>query len=391
MGSRAAYYDRPMAPDDPEPEVKLPQSWGATKESGPKKWSAGARGDDPSVRVTHLPLADGIGTGKAFFFLFGFKKARPIDQEMLARELDKIGDDIELLRGAGYTVVVDPQATHDDFLAAVSGAGEGAAGLVPAGFYWSAHGHEDGSLECCDGALIRPADVDPAKVSPGLRLAIFGACYVGSRSRTWRKALGGKALVVGWGRPVTIDRAVDFLEADDATTTDLDDLLRRWMLTDTPVPVEEESALPPAASSLGRVGDLAARLPKLADMLGGAWHPHETHLHVEVPLGEGRSHLVEVFLIDGTEPFSEGELLFGAEADVGELSALVTVERLLGGVGRAGLGRIALVKGDTDMPRIVTQSFVPLARATDQDLAAHVYQVAARADALEDAIFGIDQ
>jgi hypothetical protein len=310
---------------------------------------------------------------------------------MLARELEKIGDDVELLRGAGYTVVVDPQGTRDDFLAAVSGTGEGAAGLVPAGFYWSAHGHEDGSLECCDGALIKPTDVDPAKVAAGLRLAIFGACYVGSRSRTWRKALGGKALVVGWGRPVTIGRAVDFLEPDDASTTDLDDLLRRWMLTDTPVPADEESALPPPASKGGRVGDLAARIPKVAEMLGASWHPHETYLHVEVPLGEGRSHLVECFLVDAADPYSEGELLFGAEADVGELSALITPEKLLGGVARPGHGRIALVKGDTDMPRIVTQSFVALSRATDQDLAAHLYQVALKADVLEHDVFGIDE
>jgi hypothetical protein len=386
-----------MVPDDSgddaapvEKQVKMPQAWGATKDSGPKRWSDGARSDDPSVRVIHPPLADGVGTGKAFFFLFGFKKARQIDQEMLARELDKITDDVELLRGAGYTVVVDPQGTRDDFLAAVTGAGEGTAGLVPAGFYWSAHGHQDGAIECCDGAVIRPADVDPAKVSPGLRLAVFGACYVGSRSRTWRKALGGKALVVGWGRPVTIGRAVDFLEPDDATTTDLDDLLRRWMLTDTPVPLDEEATLPAPARTVGRIGDLAARIQKIADMVGGSWHTHDTYLHVEVPLGEERSHLVEVFVVDGTEPFSEGELLFGAEADVGEMTALVTPEKLLGGMARPGLGRIALVKGETDMPRIVTQSFVPLARASDQDLAAHVYQVAARADRLEDELFGID-
>ena len=81
-----------MAEDDQKREVKMPAAWGASKE-GPKKWSTGARGDDPTVRVTHAPLADGIGTGKAFFFVFGFKRAAPRDQEMLKDELAQIDDD----------------------------------------------------------------------------------------------------------------------------------------------------------------------------------------------------------------------------------------------------------------------------------------------------------
>lgn len=51
---------------------------------------------------------------------------------------------------------------------------------------------------------------------------------------------------------------------------------------------------------------------------------------------------------------------------------------------------VALVKSETDMPRIVTQAFLPLARATDQDIAAQIYQAASKADALEHAIFGGD-
>jgi hypothetical protein len=40
---------------------------------------------------------------------------------MLKRELEQIDDDIETLRNAGYTVVVDPQATREDFIGTVSG------------------------------------------------------------------------------------------------------------------------------------------------------------------------------------------------------------------------------------------------------------------------------
>ena len=49
-------------------------SWGA-RPSGIKHWSPDARSDDPAVRVVHRPTAGGIGTGRAFFFLFGFKRA----------------------------------------------------------------------------------------------------------------------------------------------------------------------------------------------------------------------------------------------------------------------------------------------------------------------------
>lgn len=374
-------------------EVKVPAAWGDTsKKAAPKRWTAAGRGDDPSVRQVHAPLAEGIGTGKAFFFLFGFKRAAKIDQGMLVRELAEIDDDIEVLRNAGYVVVVDPQGTREDFLATVTGEGQGAEGLIPAGFYWSAHGHEDGGIECCDGGMVYPSDVDPTKVSPGLRLAIFGACYVGARSVTWKNALGGRALVVGWGRPVTIDRAVDFLQPDDETNTDLDDLIRRWLLTDEPLPaaVPEHAGLPESATSLGRIGELNGRIQPIAEMLGARWRERDSHLQLEVPLANHRSQFVEVFLIDANQPFCEGEVLLGAESNVGELSALVDVDMALADVGHAGYGRIALVRSKTDMPRIVSQAFTPYTRATDQHIAAQIYQVAAKADALEFKLFGGD-
>jgi hypothetical protein len=372
-------------------EEKRPAAWG-DKKTGPKHWTEGGHGDDEKLRVTHAPLAEGIGTGKSFFFLFGYKRASSRDQDMLKQELAQIDDDIEVLRKAGYTVVVDPQGTRDELIAAVEGRGVGAEGLTPAGLFWSAHGHADGALECCDGGVVRSEDLDPTKVSPGLRLAVFSACYVGSRSRTWRKALGGRALVVGWGRPVTIERAVDFLVPDPESTTDLDDLIARWLLTDAPLPDDTATvALPPAAASLGRAGELGSRIKTIAEMLGAEWHDEEGRLHVHVPLHEGRTQVVDVFVADATEPFSEGELVFGAEADVGELSALITPEMLLANVGRIGWARIALVASDTDMPRVVTQTFAPWTGATDQQLAARIYAVAERADDLERKIFGVDR
>jgi len=398
--AEAAPASDPDVEDKPKVPI-IPQGWGdPNKRTAPKRWNEGSRSDDPTVRTVHAPLQPGIGDGKAFLFLFGFKRAAKIDQGMLARELGEIDDDVQLLRNAGYTVVVDPQATREDFINTVTGQGEGVTGLIPAGFYWSAHGHYDGGLECCDGGMINPADIDTTKVSPGLRVAILGACYVGSRSKTWQKALGGKVLVVGWGRPVTIDRAVDFLAPDDATSTDLDDLVKRWLLTDEALPIEAEDARTPApASSLGKLGDLAERIKPIAEMLGARWRERtgkefggdgHGHIQLEVPLPDGRTHFVEAFLFDSTEPFCEGEVLLGVEATVGEISALVTPQSLLAGLARPGFGRIALVKSETEMPKIVTQSFVSYGRSTDQHLAAHLYQCAVKADSIEKELFGTD-
>ena len=64
---------------------------------------------------------------------------------------------------------------------------------------------------------------------------------------------------------------------------------------------------------------------------------------------------------------------------------------LLAGLAHPGYWRIAMVKSDTDMPRIIAQGFTPLGRATDQDLAAQIYQVAQKAEALEHKIFGGDR
>ncbi|WP_433532895.1 hypothetical protein ACQPYA_13340 [Micromonospora sp. CA-263727] len=371
-------------------EVFLPADW-ADAGPGPKHWSTDARSDDPAARVVHPPTEPGLGTGKSFLFLFGFKTASGQDRSMLAQELAQIDDDIEVLRAAGYTVVVDQQATRKDLLEAVTGDGSGVEGLVPAGIYWSSHGGEDGSLECCDGASVCPDDVDPATVSPGLRLVILGACYVGAYAPAWRTALGGHPLVAGWGRPVTLERAVDFLETGRESDVGLDDLIERWLLTDTPIPAATSATgLIPATATGGRPGPLKKRIGAIAGHLGAEWAKHDNRYDVTVPLPGDRTHVVQLFAVDGTEPFTEGLRLCGMEAVVGPMSMLITPEQLLAGPTGPGYGRISLVSGDTGVPQIVAQSFTPLAGTSNQQLAAHCYQVALRADTLEHRIFGVD-
>ena len=193
-------------------DVKKPDGWG--KQKGTRAWQEGKRADDPDKRQVLAPLKPGVGDGMVFHFLFGLKIHSPNDRRLFGEAREHINDDVEILRNAGYTCVIDEQSVHQDFTGAVYGDAEDVKGLKPAGVFWLAHGHDDGAIETCDGGVVQPDDIDSSKVPDSLKLVVFAACYTGSCSRTWRKALGGKPMVVGWGRPVTIDRAVEFLTED---------------------------------------------------------------------------------------------------------------------------------------------------------------------------------
>ena len=380
----------PLDAPAPGPSPLRPAGWTEDK-TGPKYWSANGRGDDPTVRVVHPPLGSGVGNGKAFLFIFGLKKSREIDRKMIEREMAEIDDDVAALREAGFTVVVDPQGSKQDFLQAIYGEGEGVEGLTPAGIYWSAHGHDDGSIECCDASSVRPADVETARVSSGLKLMVFGACYTGSWARTWRAALGNRPLVVGWGRPVTIERAVEFLRRDPETDTDLDDLIARYLIQDLPVPPLTDARTPEAAARHGRKDEVKERLERVAGILAAKWREEENWCELSIPLPDRRHHVVRVFVTHATQEYSEGKALVGVEAEVGELTPVVQVEALLKGIAEPGYARVALVRGRADLPDIVVQGFIPLRHATDLEIASLAYQVAVTGDQLERDIFGGDR
>lgn len=391
---------KPEAKKDEKPELKKPDGWEEKKKSGAKAWSEGARTDNPDKRTVLAPTGQGIGDGKVFHFLFGLKIHSPNDRRLFKEAREHIDDDVEELRKVGYTCVVDEEAVHDDFTTALYGTGEDTQGLAPAGIFWLAHGHDDGAIECSDGGAVQPADIESEKVHADLKLVVFAACYTGSCSRTWRKALGGRPLVVGWGRPVTIDRAVDFLTPKDESDTDLDDLIRRYLLSDTPVPAAMEVRHSPLASaaSAGRAGDLSKRLEGVVAILHAKVLPKkdDTGVDLDIPLGtdeQGRKrwHRCKVFIVDGNEPFCEGETILGVECDVGEITSVVDAQMLLSGIEANRYARATLVQSDKDMPNIVTQGFLPLSRVRDMDVAAMIFQTCQYADVLEHRIFGGDR
>lgn len=395
MKAEGAKADKPPPHDPTKAEPEMPDGWEAKKASGVKAWGEGRRTDDPDKRTVLEPLGTGVGDGRSFLFLFGLKVHSPNDRRLFEMARKHIDDDVEVLREAGFTVVIDEEATHEEMVDAFYGKGEGVDALAPAGVFWLAHGHDDGAVETSDGGVVKPSDVDPEQVHADLKLVVFAACYTGSCSQTWRNALGGKPLVVGWGRPVTIDRAVDFLTEDEETETDLDDLLRRYILGGAPVPDEVEMRYSPLASaaSEGRGTDLPKRMEGTVSILRAKTLPSkegDDALVIDVPLGEKRWHRARIFVVDGNEPFAEGELLLGVECDVGELSNVVDVPMLLAGIPQNRYARAMLVKGDKEMPNIVTQGFAPLSRVADMDAASMIFQTCQYADILEKRIFGGD-
>lgn len=351
-----------------------------------KAWGEKLRGDDPDVRQVHAPTGSGPGDGLSFFFLFGLKRQRQVDQKMVERELEALADDVGVLRAQGFQVIVDPQATRDDLVQCLTGQAEG----LPAGIYWSAHGHPDGSVEACDGDKIKPDELPTGDVVPELALFIMSACYSAARASTWRSALGGRPLVVGWGRPVTIDRAVDFLTPSDETESDLDDLIRRYLVQGQPLPPPVGSVEDQPAWKSGSTERIEALVKPLAEALLADWRQVDDGLDLRVPTERRRRQVVRISVVESDQPLAEGHALFSAESEVGELTKVIDPLELLRRAAAPGHARVSLVEGPADLPVILVQAFYPLQGATLHQLAGVVQEVALKADRLEDRIFGGD-
>lgn len=104
-------------------------------------------------------------------------------------------DEKAMLRAKGYTVVVDNTATTQDIKQALYD--PRTAGMVYLG-----HGGE-GGLATYGYGWLDPQDVNPARVSPNLRMAYFQACQVGKEQAAWQEALGPETEVFSWSRNAT--------------------------------------------------------------------------------------------------------------------------------------------------------------------------------------------
>ncbi|MDB4996462.1 MAG: hypothetical protein JWM74_3894, partial [Myxococcaceae bacterium] len=180
--------------------------------------------------LVYEPTAQGPGNGQSFFIFFGFIATADSDLAMRMTDIDHLGDDVAGLRAAGYRVIVDLHGDKDALNLALSGSHPEAAGTVPIGVFWGSHGEDDGAIGAFDGTDVMPEQIAPEVAQKAtVKLFVMSACYVGNHSARWQKALGPQALVIGWGAPITNERAVDFLTPDDSSTKDFDDLLVRHL------------------------------------------------------------------------------------------------------------------------------------------------------------------
>lgn len=180
--------------------------------------------------LVYPPIGRGPGAGKAFFFFSGFVTSTDTDMAMRMTDIEHLGDDVAALRAAGFSVVVDLHGELTGLNQALAGTHPDAPGLECAGIFWSGHGDDDGTLQDYQGFRIKPEEIAPDATARGsVKLFVQSACYVGGAVASWQKALGQQALIIGWGAPLSNDRAVDFLTPDEESSKDFDDLLRRHL------------------------------------------------------------------------------------------------------------------------------------------------------------------
>ena len=241
--------------------------------------------------LVYDPTGSGPGDGQVFFFLFGFGASADSDFVMRSNEIDHIGDDVAALRAAGYRVLVDLHGDLTTLTDALQGTHPDASGLKAAGVYWSGHGDADGTIQTHEGLWIAPEQIPPEVAQRGhVKLFVMSACDAGNHAPRWQRAMGAQAQIIGWGAPITIARAVEFLVPDEANAKGLDDLLARHLgaravAADGPLPEvkdlarKHEDALATLLLSLDELAPavqarLKCKLEKLKDgngyWLGGA-------------------------------------------------------------------------------------------------------------------------
>jgi hypothetical protein len=180
--------------------------------------------------LVYEPTGSGPGTGKAFFFLFGFSATSDADMSMRLTDIDHIGDDVAALRAAGYRVVVDLHGDLAGLAAALANRHPDAGGAPTAGVFWGGHGSNDGTIDTFDGDEIAPEKLPSEAVTLGtVKLFVMSACHAGAHQGRWQKALGPQATVIGWGAPITNERAIQFLTPAEDSSKGFDDLLERHL------------------------------------------------------------------------------------------------------------------------------------------------------------------
>jgi hypothetical protein len=384
---------RAAPPRDPAPRVAAPLG------PAPRPTSGAIRGLPRGM--VYEPTGSGAGNGRAFFVMFGFVSTADVDAAMRMTDIEHLGDDVAALRAAGYRVIVDLHGDVDALDAALLGTNPDAGGLPTAGVFWGGHGDDDGTITAHDGGWIAPEQIaaDVAKKAT-VKLFVMSACYAGNHVPRWQKALGPQAQIIGWGAPITNERAIEFLVPDDANTKGFDDLLEkhlgaRRVTADGPLVEIKDLARQhedKVATMLLTLDDLATEAQKrLKCKLEKGKAPGVYFFVVRTPPSKdypniARSHLVRAVTLGAGDAWIKISALVGPYSDALDLARGLRV------ITNASQSRIVLAKiGEPAAEFVMVENIVRRRRLDPFSFANTVGAVGRFADQLEDMYFGSDE
>lgn len=350
--------------------------------------------------LVYEPTAQGPGTGKAFFVFFGFVATADSDVAMRMTDLEHLGDDVAALRAAGYRVLVD---LYGDLLmldAALTNRHPEAQGLVTAGVFWGGHGEDDGAIGDAHGGDIFPEQIakEVAAIA-SVKLFAMSACYAGNHTARWQKALGPQALIIGWGAPITNERAIEFLTPDEQSSKGFDDLIERHLgarrvCTDAPLAEvrdlarEHEDKIALINLSFDELVEGAAKrmgLPLDRGKTGDAYFLIKTPPSKDRP-NVPRSQRVRV------SPIAAGATWINISSLVGPYTEALDLARALRVVGGSLHVRIALAKvTPPDAEFVLVETLFRRRRLDVMTLTNNIRMIGSYADRIEDMFFGSDQ
>ncbi|APR79246.1 Hypothetical protein A7982_04593 [Minicystis rosea] len=372
----------------------------ATSSGAAPRPTAGSIRDLPRGLI-YEPTGSGPGNGKVFFFLFGFISTLDVDVAMRMTDIEHIGDDVAALRAAGYRVIVDLHGDLATLDAALTGKYPDAGGAPTAGVFWGGHGDDDGTIATHDGGWIAPEQISADVAQQGtVKLFVMSACHQGSHTSRWQKAIGPQAQIIGWGAPITNQRAIEFLVPDDANAKGFDDLLEKHLgvrrtIADGPLVEVKELA----QKHEDRVATLLLPLEELATeaqkrlkctlekgKASDAWY-----LEVRTPPSKDypklpRSQVVRVSTMGAGDAWVHISSLVGPYSDALDLA------RGMRAVGSAIHIRVALVQlAAPDGEFVIVETILRRRRLDPYTFANNVSSVGTFADKLEDMFFGSDK
>jgi hypothetical protein len=399
--SSAAAPPAPLPPK-PGPQERaqaLPSLEAVPHGPPPRPTSATIR--DLPRGLVYEPTGSGAGTGKAFFVLFGFVSTADVDAAMRMTDIDHLGDDVAALRAAGYRVIVDLHGDLTTLDAALLGKYPDAGGAVTAGVFWGGHGDDDGTIATHDGRWIAPEQISPEVAKRGdVKLFVMSACYAGGHTARWQKALGAGTQIIGWGAPITNQRAIEFLVPDDANAKGFDDLLEkhlgaRRVAADGPLAEVRDLATKHeerVATLLLTLDDLVEEArQRLKCRVDKGKKPGVYFLEIRTPPSKDapnipRSHVVRVATLGA------GDAWIGISALVGPYSDALDLARGLRAIAGATQLRFTLTTiPDPPTEFMMVETLVRRRRLDAYGFANHVGIVGSNADRLEDMFFGSDR